>query len=330
MSFAIGSMMVVAVAMIGSLTVLPAILSVLGDKVHRTHIPFLKGRARREAARAEAGVEGSRIWGAILKPVLRHPVISTIAATAVLVVMAIPALSIHPAQSGLDAMPKSLPALEAFHVIEDAFPGGASAAVVAVRTDDPRRRAGPDRRDEAPGARLGRDARADRRGALARTARTFQVSIPLAGEGTDAVSDHALATLRNEIIPATIGTLPGADYGVTGGTAMSRDFTDAMKDSAPLVFGFVLAPRLRDPADGLPVHHRGPQGDPPEPAVGGRRLRRHGRRVPMGLGREHLRLQPTGGIASWLPMFMFVILFGLSMDYHVFILSKVREPTTAA
>ena len=226
MSFAIGAMMVVGVAMIGSLTVLPAMLSVLGDRVHRTHIPFLKRRARREAARAEAGVEGSRFWGAILKPVLRHPVISTIAATAVLVVLAIPALSIHPAQSGLDAMPKSLPALEAFHVIEDAFPGGASAAVVAVRADDP----------------VAAQAQIDelKRQALATgemlepidverspDGSTFQVSIALAGEGTDAVSDHALATLRNEIIPATIGTLPGADYGVTGGTAMSRDFTDA-------------------------------------------------------------------------------------------------------
>ena len=136
MSFAIGSMMVVGVAMIGSLTVLPAMLSALGDRVHRTHLPFFKGRARREAARAEAGHDGSRVWGAILRPVLRHPVISTIAATAVLVVMALPALSIHPAESGLDAMPKSEPSLEAFHVIEDAFPGGASAAVVAVRSDD--------------------------------------------------------------------------------------------------------------------------------------------------------------------------------------------------
>ena len=290
MSFAIGSMMVVGVAMIGSLTVLPAMLSALGDRVHRTHIPFLKGRARREAARAEAGQEGSRIWGAILRPVLRHPVISTIAATAVLVVLALPALSIHPAESGLDAMPKSEPSLEAFHVIEDAFPGGASAAVVAVRSDDAQA-------TEAQIDELTRQALAT--GEIhepidverSPDGSTYQVSMALAGEGTDAASDHALATLRNEIIPATIGTLPDAEYGVTGGTAASRDFTDAMKDSAPLVFGAVMLFAFADPAARLPVDHRGPQGDHPEPALGGRRLRRHGRRVPVGLGREPARLQ---------------------------------------
>ena len=324
MSFAIGSMMVVAVAMIGSLTVLPAILSVLGDRVHRTHIPFLKGRARREAARAEAGVEGSRLWGAILKPVLRHPVISTVAATAVLVVMAIPALSIHPAQSGLDAMPKSLPALEAFHVIEDAFPGGTSAAVVAVRADDPvaaQAQIAELKRQALASGEMLEPINVDR----SPDGSTFQVSIPLAGEGTDAVSDHALATLRNELIPATIGTLPGADYGVTGGTAMSRDFTDAMKDSAPLVFGFVLLFAfgiLLWAFRSIVVALKAILLNLLSVAAA------YGVMVATfqwGWGEDIFDFNPTGGIASWLPMFMFVILFGLSMDYHVFILSKVRE-----
>ena len=130
MSFAIGTMMVVAVAMIGSLTVLPAILSRLGDKVEKGRIPFLH-RLRRDNG------DGSRFWGAILKPVLRHPVISTVASAAVLVVLALPALHLHTADSGLDALPKSQPELTAFHVIDDAFPGGASAA---DRRDQGRRR----------------------------------------------------------------------------------------------------------------------------------------------------------------------------------------------
>ena len=92
MSFAIGTMMVVFVAMIGSLTVLPAILSVLGDRVEKGRIPFLH-RLRRENA------EGSRFWGAILRPVLRHPLISAVASTAVLVVIAFPALQLHTADS---------------------------------------------------------------------------------------------------------------------------------------------------------------------------------------------------------------------------------------
>ena len=104
MSFAIGTMLVVFAAMIGSLTVLPAILSVLGDRVEKGRIPFV-GRRRQRSESAE----GSRFWGAILRPVLRHPLIAAVASATVLVLLAVPALQLHTAQSGLDAMPKSLP-----------------------------------------------------------------------------------------------------------------------------------------------------------------------------------------------------------------------------
>jgi len=323
MSFAIGSMMVVAVAMIGSLTVLPAILAVLGAKADRTRIPFLRARARREAARA-GEAEGSRLWGAILRPVLRHPVISTVAATAVLLVMALPALQIHPANSGLDAMPKSLPELQAFHVVDDAFPGGVTAAVVGLETDDPAAA-------QAQIAELKRQALAS--GEMLEPiqversddGRGFQISVPLRGDGTDAVSDHALSTLRTKIIPATIGTLPGAGYGVTGGTASSRDFTDAMKDSAPLVFGFVMLFAfgiLLMAFRSIIVALKAIVLNLLSVAAA------YGVMVAVfqwGWGEDVFDFNPTGGIASWLPMFMFVILFGLSMDYHVFILSRVRE-----
>ena len=318
MSFAIGSMMVVGVAMIGSLTVLPAVLAVLGDKVHRTRIPFLRRRLARQATREEG-----RLWGAVLRPVLRHPVVSAVAATAVLLVMALPALQIHPAQSGLDAMPASLPELKAFHVIDDEFPGGATAAVVALRSDDP----------GAPGQVAELKRRALASGEMIEPitversddGRAFQVSVPLAGQGTDAVSDHALATLRQEIIPQTIGTLPGADYGVTGGTASSRDFTDAMKDSAPVVFGFVMLFAfllLLVAFRSIIVALKAIVLNLLSVAAA------YGVMVAVfqwGWGEQVFDFNPTGAIASWLPMFMFVILFGLSMDYHVFILSKVRE-----
>ena len=116
MSFAIGTMMVVAVAMFGSLTVLPALLSRLGDKVEKGRIPFLH-RLRRDNG------DGSRFWSAILRPVLRHPVISTVASVAVLVVLALPALHLHTADSGLDALPKSQPELKAFHRHRRRLPG---------------------------------------------------------------------------------------------------------------------------------------------------------------------------------------------------------------
>ena len=154
-SFAIGTMMVVGVAMIGSLTVLPAVLSRLGDKVEKGRIPFLH-RLRRDTG------EGSRFWGAILKPVLRHPAISAVAAAAVLVVLAVPALSLHTADNGLNALPKSQPELKAFHVLDKAFPGGASAATVAIKSKDTPADPRGDRRPEDEGPRIRRGAEPDR------------------------------------------------------------------------------------------------------------------------------------------------------------------------
>ena len=98
-----------------------------------------------------------------------------------------------------------------------------------------------------------------------------------------------------------------------------------MKSSAPLVFGFVLLLRLPAPARLVPLDRDRGQGDRAQPALGGRRLRRARRVFQWGWGENLLDFQSNGGIATWLPMFLFVILFGLSMDYHVFILSRIRE-----
>ena len=233
MSFAIGTMMVVAVAMIGSLTVLPAMLSKLGDRVEKGRIPFLH-RLRRDNG------DGSRFWGAILKPVLRHPVISAVASAAVLVVLALPALHLHTADSGLDALPKSQPELQAFHAIDDAFPGGATGG----RRRDQGRATEPAIRAAIADLKAKALASGEMQNPIqvetSPDGSAFQVDIPLAGDGTDEVSNHALATLRNELVPATVGTVAGVEYAVGGRTAQSHDFNAMMKSSAPLVFGFVL------------------------------------------------------------------------------------------
>ena len=124
LSFAIGTMLVVAVAMIGSLTVLPATLSWLGDRIEKVRVPFL--RRRREDGT-------SRVWSAILDRVLRRPLLSAVAATAVLLAMAVPALGLHTSISGFDALPKSLPEVQSLNRVEAAFPGGATPAVVAIK-----------------------------------------------------------------------------------------------------------------------------------------------------------------------------------------------------
>ena len=317
MSFAIGTMMVVGVAMIGSLTVLPALLSKLGDRVEKGRIPFLH-RLRRDNG------DGSRFWGAILKPVLRHPLIATVASAAVLIVLALPALHLHTADSGLDSLPKSMKELKAFHAVDKAFPGGATAAIVAIKGGD-------ETRVRAAIANLKTKALAS--GEMQNPVQiekspdgsAFRVDIPLAGNGTDQVSDHALATLRTEILPATVGSLQGVEYAVGGGTAQSHDFNAAMKSSAPLVFGFVLLFAfllLLVAFRSIVVALKAILLNLLSVAAA------YGMLVAVfqwGWGENLLDFNSTGGIASWLPMFLFVILFGLSMDYHVFILSRIRE-----
>ena len=317
LSFGIATMMVVAVAMLGSLTVLPALLSKLGDRVEKGRIPFLS-RFRRPSG-------DNRFWSAILTPALKHPLVSATAAAAVLLVMAIPVLSLHTTQSGLDSLPKGVATVATIEKIQKAFPGSAGPAIVAIK-------ANPDAPATVAAIRELRTealASGQMQGPIevdVNPAHTVtRVAIPLKGKGTDAVSTKALKTLRNDLLPATIGKLPGASYAVTGQTAASADANSLLKRSAPLVFGFVLLfafllllVSFRSIAIALKAIVLNLL------SVGAA----YGVLVAIfqyGWGSSLLNFRSNGGIASWLPIFMFVILFGLSMDYHVFILSRVRE-----
>ena len=127
LSFATGTILVVAIAMIGSLTVLPAVLSKLGDRVNKGRIPFLRPERRTGEPRA---------WSWLLDRVLARPVVSALAATAVLVVLAIPALGMHTANTGVDGLPRDLPVMQTYDRIQAAFPGGPLPASIVVRGDD--------------------------------------------------------------------------------------------------------------------------------------------------------------------------------------------------
>jgi RND superfamily putative drug exporter len=316
MSFSVGTMLVVLVAMIGSLTVLPALLSKLGDRIEKGRIPFVH-RLRRSDG------EG-RFWSAILDRVLRRPVVATVAATAVLVAMALPALDIKTANPGIEDI--KIAEVEPLKKLLEAFPGGTDPARVAIRADDVR--AEPIR--EAI-AELERRALAT--GEMKQPIEIEQsrdntvavVDIPLVGGGTDEVSKHALATLRNEVLPATVGELDGVEYAVGGGTAADQDWADGMKRSVPLVFGFVLLFAflvLLVSFRSIVVALKAIALNLLSVAAA------YGILVALfqwGWGESFLAFESNGGIAPWLPMFLFVILFGLSMDYHVFILSKIRE-----
>jgi RND superfamily putative drug exporter len=316
MSFSIGTMMVVAIAMIGSLTVLPALLGRLGDKVEKGRIPFL------HRLRSKNGE--SRFWGAVLERVLRRPVVSALAAGAVLIALTVPAFSLATAETGTDDI--SIAEIEPLKKLDAAFPGGNDPAVVAVRAEDVR--AEPVR--EAI-AELKRQALAS--GQMQAPIEIEQspdntvatVDIPLAGDGTDDVSKAALATLRDDLLPQTVGQVEGVEYAVTGLTAADQDWSDSMTKTAPLVFGFVLLfafllllVSFRSVVVALKAILLNLL------SVGAA----YGLLVIIfqwGWGESLLDFESNGGIAPWLPMFLFVILFGLSMDYHVFILSRVRE-----
>jgi uncharacterized membrane protein YdfJ with MMPL/SSD domain len=314
MSFSVGTMIVVAVAMIGSLTVLPAIIGRLGDKVEKGRVPFVGRRRRSE----------SRLWGAVLDRVLRRPLVSALAAAAVLVALALPALQLHTSQTGIEGFRS--PAVEPFKRLTAAFPGAPEPAVLAVEADDV----------TTPAVR---DAVADlERKALAtgemnppidvetnRDGTVTRVEIPLAGNGTDDDSTAALATLRDELLPQTLGQVDGVDYAVTGMTANSQDFNESQTSSAPKVFGFVLLfafGLLLLSFRSIVIALKAIVLNLLSVAAA------YGVLVAIfqwGWGENLLDFESNGGIANWLPMFMFVILFGLSMDYHVFILSRIRE-----
>ena len=317
LSFGVATMMVVGIAMLGSLTVLPALLAKLGDRVEKGRIPFLS-RLRRPGGE-------NRVWSAILTPALRHPVVAAVAAAAVLLALAFPTFRMHTNQMGLDSLPRSAPTVETIHRLQETFVGETNPAQVAIRanTDAPATRkaiAELKTRALASGQMRGPiqvDVNADHTAA--------RVSIPLVGQGTDAVSNAALRTLRDEALPATIGTVPGAEYAVTGQTAATADASSLLKHSAPLVFAFVLVfafglllASFRSVVIAVKAIVLNLL------SVGAA----YGVLVALfqyGWGERVFDFHSNGGIAYWLPIFMFVILFGLSMDYHVFILSRVRE-----
>jgi uncharacterized membrane protein YdfJ with MMPL/SSD domain len=151
------------------------------------------------------------------------------------------------------------------------------------------------------------------------------VSIPLHGNGTDNTSNAALTTLRDDVIPATIGMVSGVDAEVTGMTAASSDFNDSMTSHLPIVFGFVLGlafmlllvsfRSIVVPIKAIVLNLL---------SVGAA----YGILTLIfqdGHGESMLGFESFGAITAWVPLFLFVILFGLSMDYHVFMISRIRE-----
>jgi uncharacterized membrane protein YdfJ with MMPL/SSD domain len=319
----IGAMLVVFVAMIGSVTVIPALLSGSGRALERGRIPFL---GKRMARSRDRNVEtGGRGWNLVLNPVLRHPVVGVVAATTLLLVMASPLLKMHTADSGVSAIPRDLPVMKVYDKMQAAFPGGQIPATVVIKASDVRS-------EKIAGAVAGlkRDALAtgqvekpiDVR--VSPNHHVMSIDLPIVGDGNNKASNRALAVLRDDVVPK-FSERAGAKAYVTGMTAGSKDFNDLMKSRWPIVFGFVLSlafilllmtfRSIVIPIKAIVLNLL---------SVGAA----YGVLTWVfqeGHGEKLLGFKSTGSITSWLPLFLFVILFGLSMDYHVFILSRIRE-----
>ena len=319
---AVGTIAVVGIAVAGSLTVLPALLSWLGPRADRGRIPFL-GRSR-----AAAGP--SRLWAALVCRVVRHPVVWGGVATVALLALAAPALGMRLGEPAIDA-PGSLPVVQTMNDIQRAFPRTPSPAEVVVTGTD----VTGSRVRAAVAALQGRAAAATGAKAIrepvtatavgGRGGQALVISVPLAGDGSDTASYDALQTVRTRILPATLGQVPGISFAVTGDTAQNSDFIHQLHDSTPVVLGLVallafvlllMAFRsLAIPLVSILLNLL---------SVGAA----YGL-VTLIFQDGHLQgllgFTSFGGIISWVPLFMFVFLFGISMDYHVFILSRIRE-----
>jgi RND superfamily putative drug exporter len=339
-------MLVVAIAVTGSLTVLPALLAKLGDRIDRGVLSVLAATAHRSLRlvglrsktlarlrdrrtflqRAKGDRETSRAWDLVLKPVLRHPWLAAGVATWLLLLLAIPALSIHTKMPGLNDLPKSIPVVSAYAKIDKTFPGSQVPATVVVEARDvnaaPVKQAIAQLRKEAVATGLLTEPV---RVAVNAQHTVARIDLPLRGNGYDASSNRAIATLRSTVLPNTIGRIPDVQHAVTGDTAGNADFNATIKHRFPYVFAFVLGLAfllLLATFRSIVV---------PLTAIALNLLS-----VAASYGvlvwifqQGHLEgllgFHSNGGIVTWLPLFLFAVLFALSMDYHVFIVSRIKE-----
>ncbi|MFD4344807.1 MMPL family transporter [Streptomyces coelicoflavus] len=318
----LASLMVVAVAMVGSVTVLPALLSLLGERVEKGRVPFLRRR------RPSGGTsEGSRFWTAVLKRVLAKPLLAAVVAVGALLAVAAPALGMKTQNLTLDQeFGDSLPIVQTYNRVNEAFPGGSDPAEVVVKADDinaPEVRAAlADFRERAVSSGASR-------GPVDITVHGRQnvalVYVPLVGGSDQDKAGESLDKLRDDVRPATLGKVEGVEAPITGQVAGNKDFNDQLVGSVLPVFAFVVVfafllmllsfRSLTVALTSIVLNLL---------SVGAA----YGILVAVfqhGWGASLVGAEGVGAIITWLPLFLFVILFGLSMDYHVFVVSRIRE-----
>jgi putative drug exporter of the RND superfamily len=314
----LGTIAVVGATVIGSLTFLPALLSWLGPWADRGRIPFL-GR-RRTASRP------SRLWAAVARRVVRRPAAWGAVAAIAMLALAAPALGLRLGSPPNGGFPTDVPVAQTASRIQAAFPEAPSPAQVVVTGQDLHGQA-----VSGAVAALERSAtgtgpiRPPVTAAFIAGGRGLIVNVPLQGNGTNASSDAALLDLRDRVLPATLGRVTGISYAVSGATANNYDDIADLHSRTPLVLAVVavlafvlLLVAFRSLA--IPLVSIGLNLLSVGAAYGLITLIFQDGRLQGPLG-----FVSYGAIVPWIPLFIFVFLFGMSMDYHVFILSRIRE-----
>ncbi|MDT7845357.1 MMPL family transporter [Streptomyces justiciae] len=316
----LASLIVVAVAMIGSITVLPALLSLLGERVEKGRIPFLRRRKRN-------GNGESRLWTAVLSGVLKRPMVSVVVAAGALLAIAAPALGMKTQNLTLDQeFGDSLPIVQTYDRVNAAFPGGSEPAEVIVKADNINsadvQNALADFKEQAVASGASRGPVEIK---LHQQQNLAFVYVPLVGGSDLDKAGASLEKLRDEVRPATLGKVDGLEAPISGQVAGSKDFNDQLTGAVVPVFAFVVVfafllmllsfRSLTIAITSIVLNLL---------SVGAA----YGILVAVfqhGWGASLVGAEGVGAIISWLPLFLFVILFGLSMDYHVFVVSRIRE-----
>jgi uncharacterized membrane protein YdfJ with MMPL/SSD domain len=313
-AMATGTIAVVLIAVIGSLTFLPATLAILGRGVDWGRIPYF-GRDREE---------GSGAWSRLVRGVSRRPLVSALVSGAFMLLLAAPFLRLHIGSSDLEAYPSSLESVRAVELLNRRWPGGSTVEVqvVVTRAKEPAvQRAVADLSQRVlaiPGVsgppRTTPSASGD----------AALVSFLLSGTRNDEPNREVVRRVRQEVVPAVFGALPGVEALVTGNVARTLDQVDHFRDALPRVFAFVLGlsfllllvafRSLVIPIKAIVLNLLSTAA-----AYGVLVLV-----FQEGLFADVLDVKP-GVVEDFVPLFIFTILFGLSMDYHVFILMRIKE-----
>ncbi|HEU4448842.1 MAG TPA: MMPL family transporter [Gaiellaceae bacterium] len=317
-SLATGAILVGIASVAAALTLLPAVLSLLGDRVNSLRIPFF--------GRASAAAE-SRFWGRIVAAVMRRPVASLAAAVALLLAAATPVLALETGTAGISTLPDRFESKQGFDLLNREFPGQTVDPVEIVvdgDADSPDVRAALDRLEEQLPRKpiLGEPTEETSPGGD-----LVAVTVPIAGDSVSPEAVAAVRELREETIPATFAGVD-AEVFVTGDTAEDVDYYDVMDAWLPIVFAFVLGlsfvlltiafRSVVVPATAIAMNLL---------SVGAA----YGLLVLVfvkGVGNELFGFQQVDFVEAWVPLFLFAVLFGLSMDYQVFLLSRIRERFT--